>query len=350
MKKLFFALPLLACLAMFNACSTDVELYADYKDIPVIYGLIDASVDTNYVRINRAFSSSNDHPINAMEVALIPDSSNYPGKLKAYLLELKKTGNEYVSTGRDTIFLDTIMIHDKDAGVFYSPNQKVYYTTEAFKENTVSTRYRYRLEVIKGNDTINSETGIVGGENFKILTSQATFLLSENSPSGKISFKPADNAVFYDVKMVFNYKEKHGEILEYKQVKWDFGALSVDDDEALHYESGYYYVTYEMNSLFNLLEDAIGSDTVFDPNHPNVVRYFDEYPVEIMIAAGGEDLYNYIVVNSVSGYSQAVPDYTNVNGGYGVFSSRVNLSKSVWLSTRAQADLYGKKEWGFKQQ
>ena len=86
MKNLILSLSLLACLAMFNACSTDVELYADYKDIPVIYGLIDAEQDTNYVRINRAFSGSNDNPINANEVALIADSCNYPGKLNAYLV------------------------------------------------------------------------------------------------------------------------------------------------------------------------------------------------------------------------------------------------------------------------
>ena len=345
MKKLFFALSLLACVTMFNACSTDVELYADYKDIPVIYGLLDPSVDTNFVRINRAFSSSNDHPINATEVALIEDSCNYPGKLKAYLLELQKSGNEYISTGRAPIYLDTITIHDKDSGVFYSPRQKVYYTTETLKENTVNKRYKYRLEIFKGNDTITSETGLVGGEEFKILTSQAMFMLSDNSSSGKISFKPADNAVFYDVKMVFNYQEKHGDKLENKQVKWDFGAQSID---VLPYESGAYYITYEKNSLFNLLEDAIGGDTVFDPEHPNVERYFDERAIDIMIAAGGEELYNYIRVNSVTSYSQAVPDYTNIDGGYGVFSSRVNRSKSVLLSTQAQFDLYSKKEWGFK--
>ena len=347
MKKLFFALSILACVTMFNACSTDVELYADYKDIPVIYGLLDTSVDTNFVRINRAFSSSNDHPINATEVALIEDSCNYPGKLKAYLLELKKSGNEYIPTGRDTIFLDTLTILDKDPGVFYSPRQKVYYTTEALRENTVSQRYRYRLEVFKGNDTITSETGLVGGEEFRIITSQATFMLGETPTSGKLSFKPADNAVFYDVKMVFNYQEKHGNTLENKQVKWNFGAQSIDQ---LPYESGSYFVTYEMNSLFNLLEDAIGNDTVSDPNHPNVERYFDEFPIDILIAAGGEDLYNYIRVNSVSSYSQSVPDYSNIDGGYGVFSSRVNRSKSVRLSMRASSDLYGKTAWGFKQQ
>ena len=347
MKKLCFALSLLACMTLFNACSTDVELYADYKDIPVIYGLLDPSVDTNFVRINRAFSSSNDHPINATEVALIEDSCNYPGKLKAYLLELKRSGNNYIPTGRDTIFLDTLTINDKEPGMFYSPRQKVYYTTEALKENMGSNNYRYRLEIFKGNDTITSESGLVGGEEFRILTAQVSFMLSDNSTSGKLSFKPADNAAFYDVKMVFNYHEKHGNTLENKQVKWNFGTQSIDQ---LSYESGSYFVTYEMNSLFNLLEDAIGNDTVVDPNHPNVERYFDESPVEISIAAGGEDLYNYIRINSVSSYSQSVPDYSNINGGYGVFSSRVNRYKSVKLSTRASTDLYGKTAWGFKQQ
>ena len=81
MKKLFLSLSVLAVVLGFNACSTDVDLYADYKDTPIIYGLLDASVDTNYIRINRAFSGSNENHIDATEVALIEDSCNYPGKM-----------------------------------------------------------------------------------------------------------------------------------------------------------------------------------------------------------------------------------------------------------------------------
>lgn len=341
MKKLCFFLSLLASITFFNACSTDVELYADYKDIPVIYGLIDATQDTNFVRINRAFSSSNDHPINANDVALIADSCNYPGKLDAKIVEYKTGfGNQFLPTGR-VIELDTITIHDKDSGIFYAPHQKVYYTTERFNVNTASHRYKYRLIVNKGNDTISSETGVVGGENFRILTFQTTFISDETNNSGKISFKPADNAVFYDVKMVFNYRERHGSTEVAKQVKWNFGVKSIDD---LAYEDGAYIVSYHMNSLFNLMADAIGGDTI------GVTRYFDPQPIDIMIAAGGEELYNYIQVNAqAGGWAQTVPDYSNVSGGYGVFSSRINLSKSVTLSPRTQSDLYGK-PWGFTQQ
>ena len=329
-------------MAIFNACSTDVELYADYKDIPVVYGLIDATADTNFVRINRAFSGSNDNPINAYEVAMIADSCNYPVKLDARIAEYKLGfGNQYSPTGR-VFMLDTITIHDKDTGVFYAPHQKVYYTTETFRQNTDNNKYKYRLVVYKGNDTITSETGVVGGERFRILTNTTTFVSDSTINSGKIVFTPADNAAFYDVKMCFNYKERRGATEVNKQVKWDLGTKSIDE---MAYEDGVYSVSYGMNSLFNLLESAIGGDTI------GVTRYFEEKPMEIHIAAGGEELYNYIQVNAqAGGLSQTVPDYTNINGGYGVFSSRINKSIIAELSYRAKSDLYGKTTWHFVQQ
>ena len=348
MKKLFLSLSLLASLAFFNACTTDVELYADYKDIPVVYGLLDASQDTNFIRINRAFSGNNDNPINAAEVALIADSSNYPGKLRAYIEEYTQGyGGHYQPTGY-TIELDTITIHDKEDGIFYSPNQKVYWTDQPFHVNTETAKYRYKIFVHKGNDTITAETNMVGGENFKIITESLGFMAEENDFTGKIKFRLADNAVFYDIKMVFYYRESvNGGPLTDKQVSYSFGVKTLDD---LTQENDWVYsASYGMNTLFNLLETAIGGDTVINENHPNVFRYFDEKPMKVFLSAGGDELYNYIQINSQTGYAQSVPDYTNVNGGYGVFSSRINLVKDVLISSATQRDLYGK-PWGFVQQ
>lgn len=350
MKNLFLSVSILACLAFFNACSTDVELYADYKDITVIYGLLDSSQDTNYIRINRAFSGSNDNPINANEVALIADSCNYPGKLKAYIVEYQSGfGGQYDSTG-DTLLLDTITIHDKEEGVFYSPNQKVYYgkTNAFFGNNSPTKKYLYKLFVHKGDEIISSETGLVGGDNFRFVTTQLSFKSAESNRSNQIKFVGAENAVFYDIHFVFNYRESidNGPMVE-KQVKYSFGARNVD--ELGKEGSTVYYVNYGENVLFNLLAEAIGGDTVIDANHPNVVRYFDQKPITLYLAAGGDELYNYIQVNSQSSYSQTVPDYTNITGGFGVFSSRKNLVMDAMISGRTQTDLYGK-PWGFVQQ
>ena len=351
MKKLFLSLSLLASLAFFNACTTDVELYADYKDIPVVYGLLDASKDTNFIRINRAFSGDNDHPINAANVALIEDSCNYPGKLRAYIVKYRQGyGGQYQSTG-DTLELDTITIHDKEEGIFYSPNQKVYWTDKPLSINTESAKYRYKIFVYKDNDTITSETGIVGGDGFKIVTATLGFMADANDLTSKVKFTLADNAVFYDMKMVFFYRESvNGGPLTDKEVSYSFGVNSLDD---LYQENErVYYVNYGMNTLFNLLEEAIGGDTVINENHPNVVRYFDntyeKKPMKIFLSAGGDELYNYIQINSQTGYAQSVPDYTNINGGYGVFSSRINLVQEVSISAATQRDLFGK-PWGFVQ-
>ena len=42
---------------LWNGCSTDFDLNADFQETPVIYALFDASEATHYVRVNRAFLS-----------------------------------------------------------------------------------------------------------------------------------------------------------------------------------------------------------------------------------------------------------------------------------------------------
>lgn len=340
MKKTLFLL--MAIVALFSSCSTRVDLYADYKDIPIIYGLIDYQKDTNYIRINRAFCGSNDNPINANEVALIADSCNYPGRLNARIIELKRGyGNEFFPTGTEFI-LDTITIHDKEQGLFYSPNQKVYFATTAtngqrFKRNTGNNVYRYRLEIYRDNDTVSAETGIVGDDDFAINTQQMSFIPNEQGEN-RVSFKTADNATFYELSFQFNYEEVKGGHTYQKSVHYDFGSQMPDEQN-----SNVVYFGYPKSLLFNLLERSIGGDTI------GVTRYVRN--CVLTLSAGGDELYNFILVNTQGGgYSQTVPDYTNIKGGYGVFSSRLTLEKDdVKLAPRPTLiQLYGR--WGFVQE
>ena len=343
MKKIQIFLSILMAAGILASCSTKVDLYADYKDIPVIYGLLDSNADTNYVKIIRAFSGSDDETVDATQVALIPDSNNYPGKLDAKIYRLKQVyGNQYEVDA--TYVLDTMTIHDKDSGAFYFPNQKVYYTNEKILSNTTSKRYRYRLEVIKGNDTVSSETGIVGGESFKITTTQVSFVSEETDRTGQIKFVPADNAEVYNLEVRFYYKERHQGETDWtlKSVRYSFGMKNLDE---IDNEDGIYFVNYSQNLLFNLLNAAIGNDI------EHVERTFHpKNSFVISLAAGGEELYSYITINQgAGGLSQNIPDYTNIKGGYGVFSSRVNLEKTANLSARTQTDLIGM-PWHFSQE
>lgn len=333
MKKIQFFLSLTVLVGFLASCSNKVDLYADYKDIPVIYGLLDATQDTNFIKIVRAFSGSDEASVDATQVALIPDSCNYPGKLDAKIYRYKHAyGNSYSLDG--TIELDTLTIHDKDSGTFYYPNQKVYYATNGIKPNTDNATYKYRLEIVRGTDTISSETGMVGGSGFAILNPLMDFVLDETTDSEKILFRPAANAAVYHMEFDFRFKKTIGGVSTFHTIHHSFGMKSV---ESLSMENGdTYYISCGKNLLFNLLDLARAND---DQLH-TTYTYDPKNSLTISLAAGGDELYNYIVINQgAGGLSQSVPDYTNINGGYGVFSSRVNIQKTVRLGYRAQADM-----------
>ena len=338
--------------AFFASCSTDVEMYTDYKDMAIIYGLLNYQSDTNYIKITRAFCGTNDDPINAHEVALIADSCNYPGKLEARLIELKSgVGGTYEPTGREFV-LDTMTIHDKEAGTFYSPDQKVYYTTEQLNASSNGSRYKYRLKVVKPDgDTVTAQTTMVGDEEFRILSGSANFQLGHTNAMGKIVFRADGMASLYDVKVRFNYSEQHvGEEMKWKNVSRSFGTKTLDKYQQEEGTQNTYYLSYSLNWLFNALESAIGSDTVVDGNHPNVVRHIGSFVISI--SAGGDDMGIYYSAHQAQLNSpmSLITMYTNIEGGYGLFSSRTTIEKSVKLTNFATRDLYSVTAWGFKEQ
>mgnify|MGYP002521589348 CR=1 FL=1 len=351
--KHFHIIPVVVLfIVAFASCSTDVEIYADYKDVAIIYGMLNHRADTNYVKITRAFCGTNDNPINAREVALISDSSNYPDKLDVRIMELKSTlGGTYQFTGRE-FALDTITIHNKGEGVFYSPDQVLYYTTEQFNTGTNGDRYKYRLLVVKPDgDTVTAQTTMVGNEEFSILSGSANFQLAPTDAMGKIIFKADGMASLYDVKMQFNYSEEHvGQEMKWKNVSRSFGTRSINEYTRLEGTANTYYLEYSMNWLFNALESAIGGDTIVDANHPEVIRHVGNFVVSI--SAGGDELNIYYSANQAQLNSpmSLISVYSNVDGGYGLFSSWTTIEKTEKLSYYATRDLFSVSAWGFKEQ
>lgn len=347
MKKQIFLFSLLASLGFLNACSSDVELYADYKDVAIIYAMLDHRADTNYVKITRAFCGTNDNPIDASEVALIYDSSNYPGKLDVRLVELRNTyGGLYEPTER-VLILDTMTLHNKEEGVFYAPDQMVYYTTEPLNTSTDGQKYKYRLVVVKPNgDTVTAVTRMIGNEELFISTNKVVFQMSPTEEVGKAFFRIESETGLFEIGMQFNYLEQlEGQEMKRKHISRSFGT-----NDVINLSGNYYYLEYSLNWLFNTLAIAIGGDTIVDSNHPNVVRYMDDFVISV--SAAGEDLYYYYAANQEQQNSPVgyISVYSNIDGGYGLFSSRTTMKKVVDLSKSTQNDLLAKTSWGFQEQ
>lgn len=309
-KKSIFVFLLISGLILFFRCSTDVELYADYKDITIVYGILDISDDTSWIKITHAFAG----PGNALLIAQNPDSSNYSYKLDVTLTG-KKQGDDLTP-----IVFDTITIKNKKPGdsVFYYPDQLVY-----FKKTELDANADYTLSIKKKEGEIISQTPLIDD-----------FLIT--SPRNRVNFE-SDNVKFewtspkngkrYEVYYVFNYLEimqGSTDTLK-KSVSYSVGTTT---SESVNGGVAVEISNYDGQRFFNTLENEL-----LDENElPGVKRLAGT--VDIYVVAGSQELQNYLSINSSSGsLLEEVPVYTNIENGTGLFAARHTAEKSVDLST-----------------
>ena len=66
---------LIICISLFSACENEVDLTADFRNIPIVYGLLNHGDSINYIRIQKAYLPADGE--SALDVALNPDSLFY---------------------------------------------------------------------------------------------------------------------------------------------------------------------------------------------------------------------------------------------------------------------------------
>lgn len=334
MKSRWFIL--LAVAALSTACSTNIDIFADYKQVPIVYSLLDARADTNYVKITRAFYAPDDTYL----VAANPDSSNYPGRLDVRLVEYCN------GDSIREIILDTITVHNKNEGIFYAPSQKLYYTAEPLNQNNgTKYRYHYKLKAVLPSRVLTSETDIVGNGRFGVQSLAVNFSKEYFGTNRPFLFHPATNAYIYQVTMSFTFNEQRtpdGDTIP-RTFTWDIGTYS-DEYLASHMDNDFYVFTYRPESFHAKLKEFVGNDSTIE----GVRRYLTDYPVEVTITAGGEKLRQYIYNNDASnGFSPGDPEFSLVDGGYGVFSSRMTAKGKVRLAGETVPELLAMPHWGF---
>jgi hypothetical protein len=332
MRKVF----VLLSFAALASCSTDIDLYADYKQIPIIYGLLDASADTNFIKITRSFYTEGD----AYQVAVNPDSSNYPGKLDVRLVEY--CNNDSIRE----IILDTITKHTKEQGVFYAPSQKLYYTTERLHLNSANQRYSYRLKVVLPDRTLSTKAKIVGDSHFGIQSLGVNFSKAYiGALPRKFRFHPAINAKFYEVEMKFTFQEQRTPDSDSvpRTMSWRVGTW-MEQDLANSMEEDCYVFRYYPSAFYDKLTEFIGGDTAI----VGLKRYISDYPVEVVISAGGEHLWHYVYTNNGgAGFVPGDATFSLIDDAQGVFSSRITSRSLVRLAGETVPDLVSMTSYGF---
>lgn len=325
-KVLISSILVIMGIITFIRCSNEVDLYADYKDISVVYGILDVTDDTSWIKITKAFTG----PGNAITIAQIPDSSNYPYKLHASLDGIVN------SSDLPPILLDTITIYDKQEGdsVFYYPKQLMYYTTEQLDVNAT-----YTLNIEKKEEVTTASTPLIGSFSITYPFNTMDFVFDHD-----IKWNSVKNGKRYEVTTIFNYQEflpgTYEDTLNL-QIKLE-SIYTNPVKESKDTEGGENLeIPYTGENFFAELENKL-------EDIPNIQRWTGL--VDVVISAGSEVLHYYIEINDAVAGSllQELPSYTNVSNGTGIFASRRNIVKSTKLSGATERTLVEDYDLGFK--
>lgn len=316
---------------LLTRCTTDVDLTAPYVSVPVVFGLLDAEADTQWVRINRTWLSDGDQT----QIALISDSSEYDNsRLSAHFVE--------IINGIDVRIIelqDTLLQNKDQNGVFFAPEHKAYYADTRLGE-ALNPDANYRLELVIDDTTeVKSETNMIsvalgniqqppaGLDNIKLNLanvgpSQITY------PDYTFKWMSTKGASRYDAVLLVHFIEHYWadnfhtvlDSSRARTIEMPIGTVDPSDDEGglelvKVFDGETFYTTLETRLEKNIrITRELG---VWD-EEDQIARAID-----FVLIVANEQLAIYLDINApISGIIQERPEYSNINGGLGLWASR----------------------------
>lgn len=329
--KRYSIFSLITLITMFmSSCKNDVDIFLEGEETTVVYGYIDCGADTNYLKITKSFIG------NATELAPQYSASNYDYKLDVRIVgKFAKSPNHITE-----IILDTTSVfkpYDPE-GLFYSGRDQIlYYTTEKFLENE-----RYQLIIQREDgEKVTSEVETISGSTLKKPNLNISF---ESDYSNQIQWAtnvPFDLAAYYEVVGYFHYKEisHEGSTDTVRHtMRWFMGSGT--GEELYNSADKRLFVNYTPSSFYTHLAST---DNIANNQSDYIQRFSEGF--EIVITATGDELYNYILIQNSGSAIIDTPEYTNIENGIGIFSSRSVYSKTVPLNEQTLITLI--KDWNF---
>jgi len=168
-----------------SACDNEVDINADWKEILVVYGLLDPLDSVQYIKVNKAFLNENE---NALKVAQNPDS--------LFLKDARVT-LLHINSGK-LIELQRVNEIPKPPGVFAQDPNYLYKTTEPILENEP---YKLVVESSLTGQKIQAVTWTLKKARIEAPFKSSNPTFSLGAKFIVISYVPGWNSYAYDIKM-----------------------------------------------------------------------------------------------------------------------------------------------------
>jgi hypothetical protein len=244
--------------------------------------------------------------MDALQMAQYADSINFDeGELAVKLVRIKNNGitdtitlDEGLTLRNPGIFNDSIMVYTFENIDFLNSNSEY---ELLIKNNVTGNQVSSRTNIISNFDFDMGagfpfgfiETWIPGNPSATKFSS--TVVTWGNS---------TDNGVQYQIDLIFNYNENNIA----KNLIYTSSVL--EETEIFEFEG---------EKFFNFLKNELVQDPLID-------RRF--LSIDLVMTVGSQDLKTYRIINEeITGIVQERPQFTNINNGIGLFSSRFTKTR-----------------------
>ena len=327
MKNYFWFILLIT--SIISSCKTDFELNAPYKTIPVVYGLLDQSLDTQFIKINKSFLGNS----NNANFASINDCTQFES-LTAFIYGFNQN--------KDTVSIGTLkemMVGNLDSGIFYEDSQKIYYLETP--SGYLNDDYSYKLNVSVPDTgaaeqfNFSAETKLVSSSRFifpqifqftfarngLVIVQDLDLGTTDQYESPEIKWETAVNGKSFELVIRFHFTEYTSNVdSSEKFIDWNLGTQTSEDNDGgetmLQLANG--------KSFFEIINNRLSN---YEFESQVLKRSFGNECIEIIVTAGNEDLNTYMQVNEpVTSVVTERPIFTNVEKGIGLFASKFTMS------------------------
>lgn len=315
MNKIKILIALFISAIFMWSCSTDVEVNGEWKDIPIVYCILDASAPYQYVKVNKSFLGN----LPASQMAAIADSLFYQNV--DVVINEYNVNNSLIST---YVFekVDTI---SKPEGYFGNQKNSIW-----IKQMNLNPDNKYELviNIDNGNHIVRSETKLVKGI---YMTTPSVFAptidIVRYNGDFEYKYNNGTGGKVFQMTIAFNYFEvdANGDTSDVKTIVWP---------QNVEYRTNLNPVEvtgkFSILAFYNLINNKLGKPQAG-------VKRFVKMPesIEFRLAAADENYATYMEITAPSsGIVQEKPSFTNLEGGYGLFASRFNLVMSKKFGVR----------------
>lgn len=312
------------------SCSTDVDVNGEWKDIPVVYCVLDQSTEYQYVKVNKSFLG----PVPAAQMAQISDSLFYE--------YVEVMIHEYVNGNKTSTWIfDAVDTIQKEDGYFATDRNTIWMK----KMNlNVDAQYKIEVNINNGAHIVTGETKLIDGISIKTPSSSSpTIEIKRYESDTRYEYYRANNGKVYQMTVSFNYIEVRGNDTTNHTVSWPQAKeYKLTEGAEINAVIG----SFSNLAFYNLLIAQI-------PIPEAGVKRYVKMPNSVVfsLASADENYVTYMEVTSPSnGIVQEKPSFTNLDGGFGLFASRYNVYRPKTMS-RASLDSISRgiytKELGF---